>query len=134
MQAGDCFIFRSGNDGGHLWVVISDPYKDKDRVLIANLSTIRGRQLEDLSCVIEPGEHTRVTVKSHVAFSHARVYTDHQLNVMEQGSTIQMKQAFSPELVSRIRDGAAKTPHLKLDMLKLLVEQSLVSPECLDII
>ena len=41
MEAGDCFRFRERDD--HLWIVLSDPQQNPDRVLVVNLTTVTRR-------------------------------------------------------------------------------------------
>jgi hypothetical protein len=127
LDLGDCFVFRSGSDGNHLWVVISDPVLNPDVVLITNLSSIKGRPLEDLSCTFDPGEHPWIVNGSYVVYSKARSYTLAQLSTMVASKTLVLQAVpFSIPLVKRIHSGAVITRRLAQEHLNQLRDQGFV--------
>ena len=67
MQLGDTFIL---GQGGHLWIVISDPGKHAGKFIIVNLTTDVFRAGKD--CELNPGDHQWITAKSYVNFGDAR--------------------------------------------------------------
>lgn len=126
MLLGDSFVFRSGSDGYHLWVVTSDPFQNPAKVLIVNLTTVRGGHFEDLSCIFEAGEHHWIKNKSYVAFDSARVERSDYLDRLETGTTVEMHNPFPDTLLKRIHAGAAISQNLELGYLQLLTDQGLV--------
>lgn len=126
MFPGDCFVFKSGADGHHLWVVVSDPFADPAGALLVNLTTVRGTPFDDLSCVIRADEHEWVKADSYVEFSAARVLPRAHLDRLRLGSTITHFDTFPPNLVRRILDAAVVTVNLELDAIELLKRQGLV--------
>jgi hypothetical protein len=68
MQTGDTFTFAQG---GHLWVVISDPAKHSSSFVIVNLTTNSFRAGND--CVLDIGDHPWITEKSYVSYGDARL-------------------------------------------------------------
>jgi hypothetical protein len=126
VHAGDSFVFRSGSDGRHLWVVISDPFQNNDKVLIVNLTTVRGVRFEDLCCVIEPGEHEWVKARSYIKFDMARVYPDERLELFKNGRVIREYSPFSAPILDRIRKATLVTQNLELGHVQLLQDQGLV--------
>jgi hypothetical protein len=67
MQLGDTFIL---GQGGHLWIVISDPAKHAGKFVIVNLTTDVFRAGKD--CELNPGDHQWITAKCYVNFGDAR--------------------------------------------------------------
>lgn len=126
MLVGDTFVFRSGEDGHHLWVVVSDPLLNSNDVLILNLTTVRGVALDDLSCVFHPGEHPWIVNQSYIAYDCAQTKTSVYLDRLENGTTVKMNQPFSPQLLQRIYHGAANTMNLEIGFLQILEDQGLV--------
>ena len=125
----DTFTFRSGSDGGHLWVVASDPDQNATRVLIVNFTTVRGVRFEDLSCVVEPGEHPRFTKPSYVAFARARLHTLAYLDGLEVSKTIKLDDPLSPAIMSQVHAGAAISTNLPFAFLAVLEAQGFVPPD-----
>ncbi len=123
MLLGDTFVFKSGSDKFHLWIVISDPLINSDDVLLVNLTTVRGVKFEDLSCVFDAGEHEWIVAKSYIDFSYARFYSNAHLDRIHNGTTVRVHASFPPHLLRRIHDGAAATQNLELGYLDLLRDQ-----------
>src|SRR5712664_1838063 len=67
MQLGDTFIL---GQGGHLWIVISDPARNAGNFIIANLTTDSRRA--GTECELNKGDHHWVTQKCFVNFGDAR--------------------------------------------------------------
>ena len=126
MLVGDSFVFRSGSDGKHLWVVVSDPLLNSNEVLILNLTSVYNVAFEDHSCVFTAGEHQWIEHDSYIAYDCARVVTSAYLDRLENGTTIRMEVSFPPHLLQRIRDGAQITWNLELGYLQLLQDQGLL--------
>lgn len=55
----------------HLWIILTDPCPD-DANLLVNVSTLRDGRFHDPACIMEPGEHKRVTVRSWIEYRRAR--------------------------------------------------------------
>jgi hypothetical protein len=123
---GATFVFRSGSDGSHLWVVVSDPLLNTNEVLILNLTTVRNLPFEDLSCVFQPGEHSWLTNESCIAYDYARAETSAYLDRLENGTAVRMCDPFPLPLLDRICAGATVTQNLELDYLHLLQDQGFV--------
>jgi hypothetical protein len=127
MQLGDAFTFRSGSDGHHLWVVLSDPTQNSTQVLIVNLTTWRGNKLDDPACVIEAGEHPWVVNNSYIAYRHARIYKLDQLELLERSRSLELHDPFTQLLQSRVTLGASISENLDQRFLELLRNQGLIS-------
>ncbi len=125
MQTGDTFVFRSGSDGSHLWVVLSDPSLNPDKVVVVNLTTFRGGRWDDPSCVFEAGEHEWVVRQSYVSYYDARIYTDAHLERLRNSRSLREYAPFQASLLRRALEGAAVSPNLELDTLQILIDQGL---------
>ena len=67
MKLGDTFYWR---DGGHLWVVVSDPALHSGEFVIVNLTKDVFRA--GMECPLAPGEHRWITQTTYVTFGDAR--------------------------------------------------------------
>ena len=79
MNAGDTFFLGDKAADRHLWVIISDPTIDPDRVLFVSMTSFDVTK-EDV-CLVEPGEHPFVSHKTCIAYWNAR---DASLDVLAQ--------------------------------------------------
>ena len=70
MEAGDTFYLPDKAADGHLWIVISDPRKNPDRVLLVSMTSY-DVDSEDV-CLIDAGEHPRVKHKTCICYKPAR--------------------------------------------------------------
>jgi hypothetical protein len=69
MQLGDTFIM---GEGGHLWVVISDPSTHPEFIIV-NVTKNAFRAGKD--CELSPGDHPFIKQKSYVAYGDAQRVT-----------------------------------------------------------
>ena len=69
IQLGDTFFVR---DGGHLWVVISDPHEHCGVFVTVNLTTDEFRAGRD--CVLRPGDHRWVSRETYISYGDARLW------------------------------------------------------------
>jgi hypothetical protein len=122
MEAGDTFLLSQVDD--HLWVVLSDPDRDADRVLVVSVTTWRDGK--DPACMVERGEHPFVTHRSCLAYVEARVLSRDNFFTFKDGGLLKSHQRVSPELLARMREGAARSGNLKPALLEILRQQGLV--------
>jgi hypothetical protein len=108
LKPGD--TFRLSADGGHLWVVCSLPDQDGSFVII---NMTGWKQDCDEDCLIEVGEHPRVTKKTVMAFGRAETANQ---------ATLPFRQGFksdtpvSGQLLERIQRAAVLSPYLSPKM------------------
>ena len=67
MEAGDTFYLPDKSADGHLWIVVSDPERNPNRVLLVSM-TSHDVGKEDV-CLIVAGEHPKVTHKTCISTS-----------------------------------------------------------------
>jgi hypothetical protein len=105
-------------------MVISDPAKDRTRVLIVNMTTFA--PYKDQSCLLNPGDHPQVLHNSVVYYAGSRVYSDAHLNSLVASGKVVSHETLSAEMLKLVRGGALDSPHMRLDHGQILIEQGLV--------
>lgn len=122
MDAGDTFI--RGDADKHLWIVLSDPKLNPDRVLIVNLTTLDARK--ERACILTIGEHPWIHHDTCVNYADSVVTTLQRLNAAGDGGAIYMKDPLSEALLTKIREGALASERMPMDNAEVLFEQGLV--------
>lgn len=107
----------------HAWIILSDPARDPDDVILVNFST--HRRHHEQTCVVEPGAHPFLTGRSCVIFGLSR---KRSLAGLEQSATwrqITMLEPASPQLLAKIY---AAVPQSRMNQvhLKVLDGQGLI--------
>ncbi|MFO0807516.1 MAG: hypothetical protein U0746_02740 [Gemmataceae bacterium] len=124
MRAGDTFLASNPALENHLWVVISNPDADPDRVLCVSLTTAAAHK-ED-ACLVQPGEHPWVTHLTCVAYDKAKAVRLDDLFRLKDSGTIVKKDPVSPELLQRIREKSLDSIDLPMEFADLLADQGLI--------
>jgi hypothetical protein len=124
MEAGETFYLPDKSADGHLWIVISDPRKDPDRVLLVSMTSYDAGK-EDV-CLIDAGEHPRVSHKTCICYKPARATSVANLDRLRDSGYLRMQEPVSAELLQRIRRGAALSRRIELEHLELMEEQELL--------
>jgi hypothetical protein len=128
MNAGDTFrIPQPGTSlDSHLWVVISDPSIDPNRVLIVNFTTRRNDS--DAACILQANEHPFVHHETCVNYGGAKVVSNAQIEILLKKGLLTHHASVSTELLQRIREGAASSERMALEHADILIRQGLI--EC----
>jgi len=124
MEPGTTFLPDAG--GSHLWVVISDPKLDSERVVIVSLTT--ERNYKDNSCVLQRGTHPWITHTTCVDYRRARVVKLEELKAGRYAGALKLQEAASPAMLHAIRDGASRSEFLPGNALQVLTDQGIVAP------
>jgi hypothetical protein len=97
VKVGDTFV-----DGKyhHLWTVISDPAADSERVVIVNFTKHTTEKEED--CVVEPGEHPFVKVKTLIQFRDAKCCRLADLETLLKANQLTPHKPVTAALLQRI--------------------------------
>ena len=89
MDAGETLFFSHSE---HLWVVISDPAQDKDRVLLVNFSSVKVGVPFDSACELSPGDHSFITKQTFVYYRHAQVLPNRDLESQVSSGRIKISR------------------------------------------
>jgi hypothetical protein len=122
MDAGTTFL-RADADK-HLWVVLSDPALDPEKVLIVNLTTLDERK--ERACILNRGDHPWITHETCANYADSVVTTLAKLNAARDGGAIRLQAPLSPEVLHKIRNGVLDSERISLDNAEILFEQGLI--------
>ena len=121
MDAGDTF---RRDYGSHVWIVVSEPAKDPEHVLIVSMTTIR--RFHDPACVLDVGDHPFVKHPTYVNYRNSMIVTNSQLDAQHAAGQLIVEQSVGDDLLERVRHGAAQSEFIPLENLELLKQQGLV--------
>ncbi len=125
---GSAFYFNNGDPGGttyrHMWIIISDPIKFPDNVLIVNMTT--QRTTIEIECELHPGDHPDVEHPSYIIFSKARVYSVEKLTEDILLGFISPTSSVDLALLERIRAVDGQSIFIARSHKKLLMSQDLI--------
>src|SRR5262249_11937579 len=124
VKAGDTFYVRDRSVDTHLWVIISEPEADADRVLMVSLTTYEPYK-EDV-CLIDVGDHPRISHKTCVAYNEARMTTLSKLTGLRDGGLLSMQAPVSEDLLARIRAGVSRSKTIKYQYVEFLLDQGVI--------
>ena len=124
MQAGNTYwpLTPAPEKKAHLLVVISDPEQDPYRLAVVTLTSSD----IDKSCTLGPRDHPFIRKTTHVAYGHARIGGVGVLEAAVRSGTLEAREPMGPEVLARIRQGAASSIHLPNGCRELLQAQGLL--------
>lgn len=125
MEIGDTFLLDDRSIDPHLWVVISDPAADRERVVIVNL-TSHDDLSKDSSCLLQVGDHPWVSHETCVRYKDARIVAELQLDALVKRKRLEPREPVSDELLTKILEGAERTEFLPLKCREILRLQGLI--------
>jgi hypothetical protein len=125
MKAGDTFFLGKSAVDRHLWIIISDPVIDVDRVLFLSMTT-HDITKEDV-CLIGPGEHPFVKHPTCINYEDIREATLNDLVRLQGSGDIRMADPVSPELLIRIRDGISLSLDVDFKYIQYMIDRGLIS-------
>lgn len=125
MEAGDTFRFTGPTADKHPWIVISDPQACPGQVLLVNMTEWRSDK--EQTCILNPADCPGIVEKnSCIYYAGSRVHSDlHLEHLIATGKAV-LTGKLPPDVLARIREGAARSKFLKLSHGQLLIEQGLV--------
>lgn len=126
MNYGDTFLIKPKDRlfDRHLWVVISDPRTDAQRVLIVNLTT--WNKDKDGACILNPSDHPFIHHATCVSYQDAKIVKDSFLEQCLRSGLIVLREPASDDLVEAIIQGAGISLFLPLGCRDVLVQQKLL--------
>ncbi len=119
--------FRLTQVDDHLWVVLSDPARFPDAVVIASFTT--ESRYHEKTCVVEANEHPGgLTHRSCIAFEFARVVSLNQLlGFKDTGLLRTQPDPISPALLQKIFASVPNSIGIKDHVADTLVAQGYVT-------
>jgi len=126
-KLGDTFLLANPQINSHLFIIISDPAQDSNRIVMANFTSWRADK--DQSCIVEVGDHRFITRRSCLHYGEDRLITLANYERLLASRHLSPHDPVSRELLKRILDGAAVSPFLPLRNKQILLEQGLIDRE-----
>ena len=128
MKSGDTFLIEEPGTSldSHLWIVISDPAADPDKVLLVNLTSHRPDK--DQACVLSKGDHPFIKHKTCVEYRRAKLVSVVPMEHLLDSGRIRHHTPVTPKLLSKILSGVPNS-RMKNEHVTILTDQGLVDPE-----
>ena len=127
MEAGMTFFLVEDHEtvDSHLWVVLSDPHRFPDQVVIVSVTTLK--DYKDQACTLKRGVHPCITHASCIAYNMAKVVTLEKLLQCKDAGLIVPQEPVSPALLERIRNRAGDSTLMAPDVADILIEQGIIN-------
>jgi hypothetical protein len=77
-------------------------------------------------CLLDVGDHHRVSHKSCIAYNEARMASLEKLTVLRDGGRLSEQESVSSELLIRIPNGVSKSKTIKYKFIEILLEQEVI--------
>lgn len=123
---GNMFWLASGKaDLEHLYVVISDPLKNPNEVVLVSLTT-RDHGVDE-SCVVSEGDHPHIDHESCIDYSRAEILSEAAIDNAVANERVRPVEDASPQLLCAIWRGAEETKHLPHRCDSILSRQGLIA-------
>lgn len=120
-RKGDCFRFTQKPDF-HLFVVISDPARNPDEVVLVNVTSVKPHT-RDFSCRLAVGDHPWLRHDSVIAYQYARTETAYQLRGLIARDKVELEDPMPESTLNRIIDGAFYSPYMPACCYNTLLTQ-----------
>lgn len=117
MIAGHTFFLKAAvYQDGHLWIAAyCDP---KEGLIMVNMTT--DMSLEQ-TCILNPGEHEFVTVKTLIAYEYAQYRSAAFVPKLEAVGIDKKLRSLKPDLLTRVQNGILKS-RFTSERMKALVD------------
>jgi len=126
VNAGNTFILSKDQAAidDHLWIIVSDTNKFANQVVIVSVTTYAPEK--DQACILERGDHPRITHRSCISYFHAKVVTLAQLWQLKDSGSILMQDDVSAEFLEKIRRCSGDSLDLPEGIAEILVGQGFI--------
>ena len=124
MKAGDTFFLTDRTVDTHLWVVISDPERDAERVVLVSVTTFEPHK--EAVCLLEVGDHPTISHKSCIAYNETRMTTLAMLNGLRDRGHLRDQGPVSEVLLARARAGVSRSTRIKYKYIEILLDQGCI--------
>jgi hypothetical protein len=108
----------------HLWIVLSDPQKNPDRILLVNITTLDERK--EKVCILKPGDHPWITHESCINYGDAVLTSLPKLLDAKDGGALKLQDPLSEAVCRRILAAVPDSTRISLENAELLQDQGLV--------
>lgn len=124
MNVGDTFYLRGPeNNRPHLWVVVSDPEIDSERI-VALYFTSDGPD-KDRTCIVSKKAHPRLTHDSCANYPGARMFSNAQLERAKGTGALDLQEPIAGDVLRFIQQKAAESEDMRNKHRQILIDQGL---------
>jgi hypothetical protein len=127
MEAGTCFLLTDKDVDNHLWVILSEPSVNEQKVLVVNLTTATARK--ERVCLLQPGDHPWVRHETCVNYADSFLTTKEQLLEWKHKGLLKVTDPMPEAVLERIRNAALDSTRMPLENADVLIDQGLVDDE-----
>ena len=127
MEAGTCFLIVDKQMDDHLWVVLSDPKVDDQKVLVVNLNT--PTEKKEKVCLLQPGDHPWIRKTTCVNYADSWVQPLAQFLEWKHKGIIKLIDPMPVAVLERMRQAVLDSTRIPMDNANLLIAQGLVDDE-----
>jgi hypothetical protein len=122
MKGGDTFIPAKFDH--HLWLILSDPEINADKVVIVNLTT--HTLDEEPHCILQKGDHPFIKHKTAIRYRDSKCVALPQLEDLVASGGLRKHNPLSAAILKKIRDGASLSKYLPEGCRQILEEQGII--------
>ena len=129
LQAGDALLMPDADneEARHLWIIISDPLRHPQQVLIVNVTT--WEKLKEDTCILEPAECESCPFIKHTScidYRRATIEPSSRIENWLETGTVSRQATISRDLLEKIRKGAQESRFLPNKCELFLADQGLI--------
>lgn len=124
MNPGDTFILKDRSVDSHLWIVVSEPAIDPERVLFVSMTSYD--ITKEKVCLLDIGDHPFIKHRTCIAYDFARLAPLTTLVALRDRGLLTMNEPVSVELLDRIRQGISLSRRINVEHLMLMIEQGIL--------
>lgn len=77
-------------------------------------------------CLLEAGDHPRITHKSCAHYQETRMTTLENLRALNVRGDLSLQPPVSPDILARMRDGVSRSRMIRAKIIDILLEQDVI--------
>ena len=127
MNGGDTFYLRGPESlSPHLWVIVSDPHQDCEKVVVVSMTTYRDGK--DPACRLAPGDHPNIDHDTCMHYPKPQLLTCAKIEKAAEIGALEWQEPVNQMVLERIRKGAVESRFIPIKFLQILLDQDLGDP------
>jgi len=112
----------SGHDTHHLFIQMTDPLGEDNKILLVNVSSINMETYHDETCILNAGDHPFITHPSYIRYDKARIEPVQKIEDAVQRSIFFPRGILSEAVFVRVVQGFRDSPRVARNILRFLEE------------
>jgi hypothetical protein len=130
ISLGDTLHFKvlRGHYDAHLHVVISDPRKDTNGIVVVNLTSVKPGKLvyQDSSCILQSGDHPFIKRPTWIRYADAKEFSILELDKWLATGELTKNKPMPTTALKKIIAGAGFSVHFKNKFKTRLIQHGLI--------